>query len=120
MHTGIITIAMINEVHGKCLNLTKSIAKGSTASVVFNDDSWGNVSWSFAKSTASVAQSVHQFERIEETEKEYSKGNTQVTESLNTVLRVPLWLMTMIVLILLIVTVMMISHQESGPKRNSF
>ena len=53
--------------------------------VAFNDDGWGKVTWSYTKSAARIAQSIHQFEKIEKAAKEYARGNTRVMESLTTV-----------------------------------
>ena len=52
---------------------------------MFNDDGWGKVSRSFTKSVARIAQSVHQFKKIEKATKEYAWGNTRVLESLTTI-----------------------------------
>ena len=54
----------------------------SSITVAFNNDSWGNISRSFTKSAAKVAQSIHQFKKIENAAKEFSRGTTCVTESL--------------------------------------
>ena len=53
--------------------------------VAFNDDGWGKVTRSYTKSAARIAQSIHQFEKIEKAAKEYARGNTRVMESLTTV-----------------------------------
>ena len=52
--------------------------------VAFNDDGWDKVTQSYMKSAARIAQSVHQFEKIEKAMKEYTRGNTWVMESLTT------------------------------------
>ena len=53
--------------------------------VAFNDDGWGKVTQSYTKSAVRIAQSIHQFEKIEKSVKEYTRGNTRVMESLTTV-----------------------------------
>ena len=53
--------------------------------VAFNDDGWGKVTWSYMKSAARIAQSIHQFKKIEKAMKEYARGNTRIMESLTTV-----------------------------------
>ena len=80
MHKKIITIATIDAAQGKCPMLSKS--GESSVTVAFNDTSWGNISRSFTKSTAKVAQSIHQFKKIENAVKEFSRGTTRVTECL--------------------------------------
>ena len=80
MREKIITIATIDAAQGKCPTLLKS--GESSVTVAFNDDGWGNISRSFTKSAAKVAQSIHQFEKIENAAKEFSRGTTRVTESL--------------------------------------
>ena len=80
----IITIATIDvAAQGKFPTLLKSVnTGGSSITVTFNNDSWGNISRSFTKSMAKVAQSIHQFEKIENAAKKISRGTTQVTEML--------------------------------------
>ena len=53
--------------------------------VAFNDDGWDKVTRSYTKSAARIAQSIHQFKKIEKATKEYARGNTRVMESLTTV-----------------------------------
>ena len=53
--------------------------------VAFNDDGWGKVTWSYMKSATRIAQLAHQFKKIERATKEYTRGTTQVMESLTTV-----------------------------------
>ena len=80
MHEKIITITTIDAAQGKCPTLSKS--GESSITVAFNNDGWGDISRSFTKSTAKVTQSIHQFKKIENAAKEFSRGTTQVTESL--------------------------------------
>lgn len=55
-----------------------------SVAVAFNDDGWGDISRAFTKAVAKVAWSTHQFEKIENTVKTFSRGTTWVTESLIT------------------------------------
>ena len=83
---GVITIETINEAHGKCPILPKSInfntRKQTSVAIAFNDDGWGKVSSSFTKSAMRIAQSIKQFEKIERAAKEFSKTSTQLMDSL--------------------------------------
>ena len=82
---GIITIETINEAHGKCPVLPKSInfntGKASTTTLAFNDYSWGNVSRLFTKYTMRITQSTAQ---IEKATKEFSKSSTCLMDSMST------------------------------------
>ena len=80
MHERIITITTINAAQGKSPTLSKS--GESSITVSFNDDGWGDISRSFTKSAVKVTQSIHQFEKIENAAKEFSRGTTRVSESL--------------------------------------
>ena len=70
---GVMTIDAINDTNGKVPTLPKSVnattGKESTAAVAFNDDVWGRQSWGFTKLVERVAQSTHQFEKIEKVAK---------------------------------------------------
>ena len=67
----IITIATIDAAQGKCPTLPKSREPVAAA---FNNDSWGDISRAFTKAMAKVAWSTHQFEKIENTAKTFSRG----------------------------------------------
>ena len=83
---GVMTIGAINEVNGKVPTLPKSInattGKESTTAVAFNDDVWGKQSWGFTKLAERIAQSTHQFEKIEKVAKMHLKAHTRVWESI--------------------------------------
>lgn len=85
VQTGVISMHSIAIANGKCPTLPKTVntttGKESTISVAFNDDGWGKATRAFTKSAARVLQSVHQFEKIERSAKEFSKTNPRVLES---------------------------------------
>ena len=60
--------------------INSNTGKVSTITLAFNDDSWGNVSRSFTKSSMRIAQ----FEKIEKTMKEFSKSSTCLMDSMST------------------------------------
>ena len=59
-------------------------SKESAVAITFNDAGWGNVSGSFTKSVMRITHSISQFEKIEMAAKEFTKGSTQIKDSVTT------------------------------------
>ena len=52
--------------------------------VSFNNDGWGDATQGFTKLTAQIAESVHQFGKLERAAMEHSRVSTRAKESLTT------------------------------------
>ena len=76
-HGKIITITTIDAAQGKCPMLLKYVnTGGSSITVTFNNDSWGNISITFTTSTAKAMQSTHHIKKIENAAKKFFRGTT--------------------------------------------